>query len=296
MSPLVRRAAAIVAAFLLFSAIPTFAADAAGTATGSFTVNGKSTPLKYAVAVEKPGSFDKNKKEVHLLISNVQISAATLADPFGLMKLPDDQKLIGIEVSIADDGEVVSGQLYNPAFVKIGGSFSSTGTHELQKGKEWTKTKVSGKLSSKKDTFSDYTYEYSASFSTPISDPKAAKAAALAASGAKALGSGGGAPGDAYRKYIAAMRSGDLKAIRKAVAKERTKDMDRPEFPQMLSMIQEMMPKNIKVTGGNGTASTATLDVTGEEADKTKSKGTVEMVLEEGTWRVSKESWSSGTD
>jgi hypothetical protein len=295
MSPLVRRAAAVVSADLLFSALPMFAADAAGTATGTFTVNGKSTPLKYAVAVEKPGSFDKNKKEVHLLISNVQVSAATLADPFGLMKMPDDQKLTGIEVSIAEDGQIVSGQLYNPAFVKMGGSFSSVGTHVLEK-KEWTKAKVSGKLYAKKDSFSDYTYEYSATFSAPVSDPKAAKAAALAASGAKALGAGGGAPGDAYRKYIAAMRSGDLKAIRKAVAKERTKDMDRPEFPEMLSMIQEMMPKNIKVTGGNGTASTATLDVTGEEADKTKSKGTVEMVLEEGTWRVSKESWSSGSD
>ena len=84
------------------------------------------------------------------------------------------------------------------------------------------------------------------------------------------------------------LAAGDLKALRKALAADRAKSLDDPDFKEMFPVIQAMQAKNIKVTGGAVDGDTATLLATGKDGDAT-SHGTITMVREGGAWKVSKE-------
>ena len=276
-------------ALLAVLALPVSAIEP-GSATGSITVNGKKTALKYAVAVRVPSSLDKKKSQTKLLISDVQVPPAALADTFAMMKIKD---LSGVEVGIEDDGQITTGMIYSPLLTKMGGSFSAVGAHELER-KDSAADTIAGRLHmSKPDDFFDYTYQYDATFAAKITDGKAAVAAASKTPG-KALPADGGEPGAAYRNYLAAMKAGDAKKVKSLVAKDRAKQMESPEFKEMFAMIREMMPKDIKVTGGTIDGGKAYLVLTAKQPDDgTKTSGKCDMVLEDGVWRVEKESWTT---
>ena len=109
-----------------------------------------------------------------------------------------------------------------------------------------------------------------------------------------ALPADGGEPGKAYTAYCKAITGGDKVALRKLVSAERAKSMDDPEFAKMFPMIQSMMAKDIKITGGTMTATTATLNAEGKDPmGGGVSKGTIEMVLEDKQWKVKQDSWKS---
>lgn len=111
-----------------------------------------------------------------------------------------------------------------------------------------------------------------------------------------ALPADGGEPGKAYAAYCKAMTSGDMKALKTLVSAERAKQMDDPDFAKMFEMIQAMMAKNIKVTGGTMSANEATLNAEGTDSmGGGKATGTISMVLEDKHWKVAKDSWTSGS-
>lgn len=111
-----------------------------------------------------------------------------------------------------------------------------------------------------------------------------------------ALPADGGEPGKAYVAYCKAMVSGDMNELKKLVSAERAKQMDDPEFQKMFPMIQAMMAKDIKITGGTMSANTATLNAEGTDSmGGAKAKGTISMVLEGKQWKVEKDSWTSGS-
>lgn len=110
----------------------------------------------------------------------------------------------------------------------------------------------------------------------------------------KALPAGGGEPGKAYMDYCKAMTSGDMAALRKLVSADRAKGMDDPDFKKMFPMIQSMMAKNIKITGGTMSATEATLNAEGTDPmGGGTSKGTISMVMEDKQWKVKEDSWKS---
>lgn len=282
MSPVERLTRACAALVVVCVAVPMLAVEP-GTASGSITVNGKKTELRYASAAKTKDG------ETKVLISNTAVPAATLADTFAMMDLKD---LVGVEITFNHDKQITSGQLYDPVgFKKFGGSISAAGMHKFDE-KQFGST-IAGKLyMDKQDEFFGSTYQYSAEFSAVLGGGAPAKGAPAAPAG-QALPAGGGDAGAAYMKYLAAMRKGDLKAIRSLVAKKRTADMDRPDFKEMLGMIQEMMPKDVKVTGGSVSGSTATLTASGKNEDGSAAKGTITLLKEDGAWKVEKESWSN---
>lgn len=274
-----RVCAALVVVCLAF---PMFAIEP-GKATGSITVNGKKTDLHFATATKTKDG------ETKVLVSNTAVPAATLADTFAMMDLKD---LVGVEITFNKEKQIISGQLYDPAgFKKFGGSISATGMHKFDE-KQFGST-IAGKLyMDKEDEFFGSTYRYAVEFAAPLGAAASAKPADALPPG-QALAAGGGEPGAAYAKYLAAMRAGDLKKIRPLVAKKRVADMDRPDFKEMLGMIQAMMPKDVKVTGGTVSGNTATLAATGKNDDGSATKGTVTMTKEDGAWKVDGESWKN---
>ena len=104
----------------------------------------------------------------------------------------------------------------------------------------------------------------------------------------------GGEPGKAYLDYCKAMKDGNKDVLKKLVSAERAKQMDSPDFAKMFPMIQSMMAKDIKITGGTMTSKEANLTAEGKDPMMGGvTKGEIHMVLEDKQWKVEKDSWKS---
>ena len=257
-----------------------------GTATGTMTVGGKKTTLKYAVA---RNHVDEGKTNIRVLLSNVPVTVEQFDDIGAMMELADSGKLTGIEVEITPDKKIISGQLYSPEFHLQGNNFSAVGMHEFTPTK-FTKTALAGKLStSHESSFNKVSFAYSATFNAAVQTPKAAEPAKLKGT---PLPAGGGDLGKTYLAFTKSIAAGDMNAVKNGVSAERAAQMNTPDFKEMFPLIQAMQPKDIKVTGGAVDGDSATLNATGV-SDGDKATGTISMVREGGKWKVAKESWSS---
>jgi hypothetical protein len=258
--------------------------------TGSITANGKTSSLKYAYAMPKEDPFDEKKTATFVLVTDQEVPRAALADEFEFMSWRDKANLKGFAVLINDEKRVVSGNVYEPALKHNG--FSGVGMQEVELT-AITPQRIAGKvfLPSPGEFFGD-TYQYTATFDLPV---VAVKPAAAEPPKGTPLPAGGGEPAKAYWSFTKAVAAGDMAGIRKGAAAEQAKQMDDPEFKQMLPMIQAMQPKNVKITGGAVDGNTATLLATAKDGKET-STGTITMVREGGAWKVVKESWKTKSE
>jgi translation initiation factor IF-1 len=115
---------------------------------------------------------------------------------------------------------------------------------------------------------------------------------ALAGQAATTLPAGGGEPGKVYMAAQKAVKAQDIPALKKLMSAARVKQMDAPDFKQMLGMVAEMMPTELKVTGGTQTGDTATLTLSGKMGTELQ-KGDAILVKEGGAWRLDKENWKN---
>jgi hypothetical protein len=255
--------------------------------SGSITANGKTLALKYAYAQPKPDPFDKKKKATFLLVTDQEVPAKALFDEFEFMTYYEKANLSGFAVLINADQRVVSGNIYSPALKHNG--FSGVGMQSVELT-AMTPQRIAGKVFLPKpgEFFGD-TYQYTASFDLPVLAAKAEPAAPLKG---VALPADGGEPAKAYARHRKAVAAGDLKALKATVSTARAKEMDTPDFKQMFPLIQQMQPKNVKITGGSVDGETATLLATAKDG-KEVSTGSITMVREGGAWKVEKESWKS---
>jgi len=161
----IKRATAIATAFLA----PALAAAAAGTAKGTFTVQGKPSKLAYAYASARADSMDKTKEEIRVILSDVPLDATVLDDPspFGLQDLTKANKLRGIRFLIGPSKNVISTSLYDSAFKMD--SVSAAGTDIKLDVQTLDKMKVAGRLYTAKPLeFNGVPYEYNVTFDAPI--------------------------------------------------------------------------------------------------------------------------------
>ncbi|HEX8154606.1 MAG TPA: hypothetical protein VF698_15845 [Thermoanaerobaculia bacterium] len=255
---------------------------AAGTVDGTFTANGKKVKLTHAYAAPRANPFDKKKTDVVLLVTDREMPPEAVHDDFALMRAQEGAN--GFTVQITADRSIVSGQVFSPNFKKMN-QFSGVGMQKLELT-AMTADRIAGKVSVPKEDFFDNLYEYSVTFDVPVTakpKPAALKGTPVAA--------GGGEPGAAYEKYRKAMKSGDLAALRKSLAAERVAQLDKPEFKEMLPMIQTMLPKTVKIVSGAIDGDTATLKAEAKDSDNEWTYGTITMVKEAGVWKLQKESW-----
>ena len=279
-----RRIALVLGAlsFLVVSSVP------AGTAKGTLTVNGKTFNLKNASAVNKKNSFDKQKTDVMVVLTDKELPAGALFDDFAIMSLAD-QGISGVTFTIDADKRVNTGALFSPSFKKMK-QFSSTGNQKLDL-KTWTKDHVAGSISIPADDFFDEKYQYTATFDASIQTKPAEKPVALKG---KPLPAGGGEPAKAYGAYRKAVAAGNLPALRKLVVSEMAKQMDSADFKEMFPLIKAMQEKKIRITGGSVDGDEATL--LAESLSQKNMKGTVTMRREGGQWKVAQDSWKGGSD
>jgi hypothetical protein len=113
MIALTRRSALILAALglptaLLLTTGITGAAPADGTAEGTLTVNGKVTKVAFAYARSVPGFVDKNTNDTLVIVSDVPLDAAALADEFVRIGMAKEGKLHAFEITIDASGAPIS--------------------------------------------------------------------------------------------------------------------------------------------------------------------------------------------
>jgi hypothetical protein len=272
---------------LLVSLAVTIAALAdTGKVTGSITSNGKTTALKYAVAMPKEDPFDKKKKATYLLVTDQEVPAAALADEFEFMRWYDKANLHGFAVLITDDKRVVSGNIYDPALKHNG--FSSVGKQEVALT-AMTPSHIAGKVTLPADEFFGDKYQFSATFDVPVAAVKAPPPEPLKG---KPLPAGGGEPAKAYLAFDKSVAAGDMAAVKRGVSAEQAKQMSGEDFKKMFPLMQAMRSKNVKITGGTIDGNTATLLATGKDGKDT-SNGKITMVMEGGAWKVQREEWKT---
>lgn len=246
--------------------------------TGTFSVDGKTTPLKYVYARTEGGSFDKTKQQVVVLITDQAVPVDALEDDFEVIHLANEGKVHGLALTINQEKQVISGQLFHEAF---NSNVSATGMHVF-KGTIISTESVEGRLyvSGSQETF-DHHWQYDATFRVSLKKP---------APTGTPLPAGGGEPGKTYLAYCNAIQRGDLEALKKLISQENLKDLEGPDAKKMLEMVRAMTPTRIKIVGGMLDGNKATLRVEGE-MDGAKNSGTVQMNLEGTRWRLTKEKW-----
>lgn len=280
-----------LAALILLVSAAAFAD--AGKVNGTLTMNGKVSKLKYAYAVTRSDPFDKKKTVTCVIATDTELPQSALLDDMGLMEVTMKTPLNGIQWLINDEKDVISLQIYTTHRKEGGTQFSSVGAQKLEL-KELTPSHIAGRLYlPKPDDFFGDTYQYDLTFDLPIvtvkpPDPKADLKG-------KALPAGGGEPGKAYEAYRKVLLAGNVAGLKKAVSKERAAEMNDPDFPKMLPLVQAMTPKTVKITAGSVDGDTAILLTEAKEKNET-STGKITLVKEAGAWKIAKEEWTSKSE
>lgn len=257
------------------------AALAAGTASGTLEVNGKALKITQAYAFQVEDWTDKSKNATVLLLSDRPLPEKVLNEKASIFDLRDTG-MNGMKMEFYSGGDNYAMSIVGAG---VDGSFSSSGTFDATQFTIFEAAKIAGKITAEK-TFGETQFKYDVTFESDVlprqvkkkATPEEMKAAQSTESA------------KAYLAFNQAVREGNLAAIRAGVIPERAEMMDKPEFKQMLGMIQMMMPSDIQVVKATEDGDTAELELIGKDDDKEK-EGTASLRKVNGKWLVAGESW-----
>jgi hypothetical protein len=260
-----------------------------GTATGSFSVNGKTVTLKYAYSMEEPDSFDDKATVISVLLTQEPLPQ----DAFKTESLffAIDKTKPGILYTVDKTGETRNEVIIHPGIESGGAQFSGLTTGKMKFSKKTAK-QVDGNISVKdgKPSYLEFKYAAKVTFSAPLMQAMR-KAASLDASTGKGLPDDGGEPGKALFAFISAIRKKDLTTIRSMAPAEIRKYSDE-ELGPMLDMLGGMYPKDLKIIRGFAKDDFASLYVSGT-GDDGKEYGIIDMQKNSGTWIIDNQKWSN---
>ncbi len=102
-------------------------------------------------------------------------------------------------------------------------------------------------------------------------------------------------PSQAYAAYSQSVAKGDVEAFKQYVPSENLQSLpnDEKELVLGLEFVQDTMMTTIEILSSTITGEKAVLTMKGSRGLAT-ADGTVKMVLEDGSWKVSEESWKMG--
>jgi len=261
-----------------------------GTASGSVLIDGASVKLNYAYAMAQQNTFDKEKTDIAILLTEKPVPDETFKDVEDLrdvavrqhgwlyFEINDEQKPI-TEVAdhpILGDKQIQMSGITRSDFVQ----------------KEFNKERIAGSFKARNaEKILGHNYEVEVTFNAPILQAKVPEPLPDEKTG-KALPPDGGDPGKAYLNFVRAIHKKDLKTIKKyAPSPEEDIELNDEEIKEMLEFMAAFTPKNPKITKGFIEGNRAVLYVTGS-LEGEKQYGTIEMIKKDGSWRVKEESWS----
>ena len=153
------------AAAAVFALVASAAHAQEGTATGTFTVNGKATKLAYAYVTTEP-TADKSGEVFLVTLSDVKLTPQQLEFPFGLQGAMKAGTVHAVVAEIDATKKVVNAMLYDKAF---GTDLVSEGGASNKFEGVIDKNSVSGKLyRSAPGETNKVTFDFTATFKAPI--------------------------------------------------------------------------------------------------------------------------------
>jgi hypothetical protein len=267
--------------------LPLGLAFAAGIATadGSGTLynDGKAIALKGAYAFRMPDPFEKSKQITRVVFADKPIDAAPLKDASDRDGALDEQ-LRGaarVDLNLEADGSV---QNVNTRVGDSSGSQSGSGWYTLTLKRNDDK-RIEGTFRSNDESDKKSGHYYDLAFALDL--PGAPDLGA-------ALPAGGGDAGKAYIAYLAALKKGDIDALAKLMAKERSGELlahrNDKDFKMMFGFIQSQALRDAKYVKGNAKGDHATLEYEGKDGEDNTVTSAVSMMREGGAWKLEKES------
>lgn len=258
-------------------------ADAAEPATvsGTLIANGETIELPYVyVWAAEEGLYDESDPAWTLLFLEHPVEERELAGRFfdsawvrigvtETAEFRDGPELRVYEQSLklsADSGGNLTGGTYPEIEFETAGPDRFTGRVYHAEPQE---------------IFGD-TFQYDFTFSAPLSDPHAPLGEALPA--------GGGEPGRAYLRWVAAIHDGDVEALRAVVPTDMATQLDRDEAQEELEFMRLMTPTEVTVLGGSSDGETAILEVEGV-FDGERVSGEVTLARMGDFWIPTESSW-----
>ena len=256
---------------------------AQNSASGILIINKDRFDLKYVSAAQAPDTFDKSKLATRIVVADKPIPPEVMDDEAQIWDLKS-QGFHGMEITLGADHGNIAIFLISPT---LEGSISNSGTFDPQTFPVLTAKRVEGIVKAAQETLGSNTYSYNVKIAADVVPAETVPTAADAAAAA------GKESTRAYLALVAAIRAGNKEQILALGPPERRAQIDTPEFPQMLKMVQSMTPRNIKVLKATESGDKAQLVVTGVQEGKTQ-HGKVYLIKQGGKWLVTSESWGGG--
>lgn len=259
----------------------------AQTATGTLTVDDKTYKLSHGYAFQIPDWSDKTKMATLVYFVDREIPGKLLGpkiDPFALA----DAGVNGLKLEFFDGGKGYALQVLQ---AESNTSLSVSGTFDEERFRTFTPTRLEVSLLQEPKKVGDATFGYTGELTLDVKEapPVVAEVEPTEADIATAQKT---ESAKAYLTFYAAMKKGDIDAVRKMVAPERAAMMNRPDFKEMFAMVQEMMPADVKIVKATENGDDAELALRGTMMGEAR-KGTVAMQRLDGKWLIVKESWKN---
>jgi hypothetical protein len=250
-------------------------AVAENTASGALTVNGSSTELKHAYV-------DEGASDLIVVLTDRAVAQDDI--PFGLSNLAAADKVRAIVFTVSrETKELTPGlnAIYHPVWE---GQLGTIGNGVLTLSK-LDNNEIRGRISTpNENTFSKYKFSYEVSFAVKLGEPKKIEPLTVEIQGAD------DPPSKAYAEYYRALMSGDKDELRKHLASDIVKEADEETINMVIELTHTTNPTTLKITGSEVKGNEALLKAEGLR-DGEKSTGSIEMKLEDGEWKVAKDSW-----
>ena len=141
--------------------------SAAGKASGTLTVNGKTTNVTHAYARSAPGFADPNIPDIQVILSDVPLDDKALSDDFARIDMAKAGKLHAFEITIDASGAPVSTAWRHDGF--NGPMPSGLSSDDVFTKKTLDANLIEGSYKSgPNDEFFGNTYGFDVTFSAPI--------------------------------------------------------------------------------------------------------------------------------
>ncbi len=262
-------------------------AAAAGAATGepevsgTFVVNGKTIELPYAYvwAAEK-GFYEESDPTWTLLFVEHPV------EPRELGHFVSDTAWIELGVTRTEEfGDTPELQVYSQSLklsADAGGNVTG-GTYPKIELRSTGPDRFVGRVHhDEPQKIFDDTFQYDLTFDLPLSDPDAPIGEALPADG--------GEPGRAYLRWVAAVHSGELAALKPLVPAEMAAALEGDDAQEQLDFLRELTPTDVTILGGSSDGQTALLKIEGVLAGE-KAQGEITLTKMGELWVPTSSSW-----
>lgn len=264
-------------------------AAAGGTASGTYSIDGKSVTLKYAYAMAQPNTFDEKKTDTAVLLTDQPVTDAELAAAKELGRVATGAGRNSVLFEIDETGRAMREVIRHESLGEMSLQMSGM-THADVKLGPRTGDRVEGSAETKDaEDFLKHKYAIHVKFSAPLRQARRDPPPPDAKSGKK-LPKGGGEPGKAYLAFEDMIRRKDIAGLRK-LKPAGVADMSDDDLKAGLELMAAMTPAKITIDDGYLDGNSAVLYVSGEQEGK-KQYATVRMVKSDGIWRATDQKWS----